>query len=61
MLHLIALILVFAVVMWLIESVIPMSPFTLKIVRVVVVLLVLIWLLGILGTFGDTYPGRIRW
>ena len=49
--------------LWLVQSVIPMAPQIKKIITVVVVVAVCLWLLSVFvgfGSIGDIHVGRIR-
>ena len=60
---LVIVLIVVGVLLWLVNSFIPMDPKIKQIINVVVVIFVVIWLLNMLGAFsylGDVHIGRIR-
>ena len=59
LLHLIIVLVVVGLVLWVINSYIPMQATIKRILNVVVVIAVIIWLLSVFGVFGNISAIRI--
>jgi hypothetical protein len=59
LIHLVIVLVVVGVILWLINSYIPMQATLKKILNVVVVIAVVIWLLSVFGVIGDISAIRI--
>ena len=59
LIHLVIVLVVVGVILWLINSYIPMQATLKKILNVVVVIAVVIWLLNVFGVIGDISAIRI--
>jgi hypothetical protein len=59
LIHLVIILVVVGVVLWLINSYIPMQSTIKKILNVVVVIAVIIWLLSVFGVIGNISAIRI--
>ncbi|MGA7143797.1 MAG: Thivi_2564 family membrane protein [Desulfobacterales bacterium] len=59
LIHLVIILVVVGVVLWLINSYIPMQSTIKKILNVVVVIAVIIWLLSVFGVIGNISEIRI--
>lgn len=64
LISLVIVLIIVGVLLWLVNSMIPMDPKIKQILNVVVVIVVVLWLLssvfGVLGNVNDIHVGRIR-
>ena len=58
LLQLVILLIVIGVLLWLVNSYIPMDPTIKRIINIVVIVVVVLWLLSILGLFANL--GNVR-
>jgi hypothetical protein len=62
LIHLFIILVVIGVILWAVNSYIPMQTTIKKIINVVVILCVVLWLLSVFGILGDVGAVRIgRW
>ena len=59
LIQLIIILVLVGVVLWVINSYIPMQPTIKKILNVVVIIVVVIWLLSVFGVIGDISTIRV--
>jgi len=59
LIHLVIVLVVVGLILWVINSYIPMQPTIKKILNVVVIIVVIIWLLSVFGVIGNISTIRI--
>ena len=59
LINLIIILVVVGVILWVINSYIPMQPTIKKILNVVVIIVVVLWLLSVFGVIGDITKIRV--
>lgn len=59
--HILVILIVAGVLLWLVNTYVPMAPPVKSIVNILVVLILCVWLLGVFGVLDYTLPaGRVR-
>lgn len=59
--HILVILIVAGVLLWLVNTYVPMAPPVKSIVNILVVLTLCVWLLGVFGVLDYTLPaGRVR-
>ena len=59
LLSIVVVLIVVGVLLWLVNSLIPMDPNIKKIINVVVIICVVLWLLNVFGLFGSLSTVRV--
>jgi hypothetical protein len=58
-LSLIIILVVIGVIMWLVNTYIPMQPTIKKVLNIVVIIAVIVWLLSVFGVIGSIFSLRV--